>query len=173
MEQGPIRVGKKRLLVINGALIARTVTKRVMSCHHQWYMCLLHWIMQSSIHLSCTRFVNSRPDLHRTLFVITGALISMTVTKRAMIFHHRWYLWLLHWMIHSLIHLICFQFVNSHPSLHITQGMSCKLLQYLVRIHLIRQIPFHRRPPRTEVAIFMDSWCMCLSWHCHNYNSMP
>ena len=49
------------------------------------------------------------------------------------------------------------------PDLHITQNISCKLLQYLVGLQLIRQIPCHHRPPITEVAIFMDEWLMCLS----------
>ena len=87
-----------------------------------------------------------------------------------MIFHHRWYLCLLHWMIHSLIQLRCNQFFNSHPSLHITQLMSCKLLQYLVWLHLILQITCHCCPPIMEVAIFMDAWLMCLSWPQPNNN---
>ena len=92
VEQATIRVGKKRLLVITGALIARTVTQGAMRCHQRWYLCLLHWIIQSSIHLRCP--------------------------------------WL----------------VNSHPDFHITQRQSRKLLQYLVGLHLIPQIPCHRRP---------------------------
>ena len=173
VEQEKIRVGNERLLVITGALIATTVTQRGMSFLYRWYMFLLHWIIQSSIHISCPRFVNSHTALHRTLLVITGALIARIVTQRAMIFHHRWYLFLLHWMIHSLIQLRFTTFVNSHPDLHITQRMSCKLLQYPVGFHLICQIPWHRRPPIMEVAIFMDTWLVCLSWHRHNNNSMP
>ena len=111
VEQGKIRVGGERFLVITRALIETNVTQRSTSFHYQWYMFLFHWIIQSSIHLSCRRFV------------------------------------------------------NSHPDLHITQRMSCKLLQYPVGLHLIRQIPCHFRPPITQVAIFMDAWLMCLSWH--------
>ena len=104
--------------------------------------------------------------------MITSAWISITVTQRVMRCHHRWYLCFLHGMIHSLIQLSCPRVVSSHPDLHITQRMSCKLLQYPIGIHLIRQIPCHRRPPIMEVAIFMDAWLMCLSWHRHNNNSM-
>ena len=172
MEQGTIRVGNEQFLVITGAFIARTVTQRVKYFHYRWYLFLLHWIIHSSIHLSCPQFVNSHTDLHRTLLVITGALIASIVTKIAMIFHHRWYLCLLHWMIQSLIHLSCPRFVNIHPDLCITQRMSCKLLQYPVGLHLIRQIPCHHRPPIMKVAIFMDAWLMCLSWHRHNDNNM-
>ena len=128
---------------------------------------------QSSIYLSCPRFVNFNPALQRTLPVITGASIARRVTQRAMICHHRWYMWLLHWMIQSLIHLRCPRFVNSYRSLHITHLMSCKLLQYLVELHLIRQIPCQCHPQIMEVAIFMNTWLMCLSWHWHNDNSMP
>ena len=91
-EQGTIRVGNERHLVITGALIASTVTQRETSFHHRWYMCLLHWIIQLSIHLSCPRFIKSHPDLHRTILVITGALIASTVTQRAISFHNRWLL---------------------------------------------------------------------------------
>ena len=48
-------------IVITVAFISRTVTQRKMSCHHCWYLCLLHWVIQSVIHL-----VNSYPDHHRT-----------------------------------------------------------------------------------------------------------
>ena len=122
--------GRQRTtLVITGALTVGALAQRATSCNHRWYLFLLHWIIQSSIHLSCPRFINSHPDLHRTLLVITGALITRTVTQRAMIFHHRWYLCLLNWMIRSLIHPSCPWFVNSHPALNITQRMSCKLHQ--------------------------------------------
>ena len=87
---GTIRVGNEQILVITGALIARTVTQRETSCHYRWYMFLLYWIIQSSVHISCSWFFNSHPDLHRTLLVITGTLIARTVTQRAMISHHRW-----------------------------------------------------------------------------------
>ena len=156
--------------MITGVLIARTATQRATSCHLRWYLFILHWIIQSSIHPSCYWFFNSRPALHRTLLMLTGALIERTVTKREMIFHHRWYLWLLHWMIQSLIQLICPRFVNSHWALHITQLTSFKLLQYPIGLLLIRQIPCHRLPSVMEVAIFMDAWLMCLSRHRHNDN---
>ena len=42
-----------------------------------------------NIYLSCPRFVNSHPALHRTLLVITSALIESTVTQREMSCHHR------------------------------------------------------------------------------------
>ena len=208
------------LLVITGALIARTFTQIEMDFHHLWYLCLLHWMIQSSIHLSCTRFVNINPALHRTLIVITGArtaiqramichqqwylcllhwmmqssirlkctryhpalhrkllmitgdLIARTVTQIEMSCHNWWYLCLLHWMIQSLIHLRCTRFVNSIPTLHRTQHQSRKLIQYLFGIHLILQIPWLWRPPRIEVAIFMNAWLICLSWNRHNDNSM-
>ena len=99
VEQGKIRVGNEQLLVITGALIATTVTQIGTSCHYQWYMFFLHWIIQLSIHISCPRFVNSHPALHRTLLVITGALIARALTQRKKSFQHRWYLCLLHWMI--------------------------------------------------------------------------
>ena len=165
--------GKSQLFgVITGASIANTVTQRSTSFHYRWYLCLLHWIIQSSIHLIFPRFFNSHPDLHRTLPAVTGDLIAKTVTQIVMIFHHRWYLFLLNLMIWSLIHLSCSRFVNSHLYLHITQRRSRKLLQYLFRLQLVRQIPCHHRPPRMEVAIFMDAWLMFLSWHPHNDNSM-
>ena len=173
VEPGKIRVGGERILVITNALIAITLTQREMSCHHQWYMFLFHWIIHSSIHLSCPRFVNSHPGLHLTVLVIKNALIVITLTQRAMSCRHRWYLCFPHGMIHSLIQLSCPRFVNIHPALHLTQRTSCKLLQYPVRLLLIRQIPCHRHSPIMEVAIFMDAWLMCLSWHRHNDNNMP
>ena len=173
VEQGKIRVSNKKLLVITGALTATTVTQQETSFHYRWYMFLLHWIIQSSIRISCHRFVNINPSLIIILPVITRAFIARTVTQISISCHHRWYLCLLHWMIQSLIHLICPRFINSNPALHRTQRMSCKLLQYLVGLHLIRKIPYHRRPPSMEVAIFMDAWLICLSWHLHNNNSMP
>ena len=99
VKQGTIRKGNKQILVITGDLITRTVTKRATICHQWWYLWLLYWIIQSSIDIICPWFVNSHPDLHISLLVITGALIVRTVTHRAMIYHHRWYLLLLHWMI--------------------------------------------------------------------------
>ena len=81
VEQGTIRVGGERLLVINGALIATAVTQRSTSCHYRWYLFLFHWIIQSSTHLSCPRFVDSHPSLHLPLLVVTSALIEITVTQ--------------------------------------------------------------------------------------------
>ena len=147
VEQGKIRVGNKQILVITMALIATTVTQRAMSCHYRRYLFLFHWIIWSSIHLSCPQLVNSHPGLHITLLVITSALIEITVTQRSMSFHHRWYLWFLHGRIQSLIQLSCPRFVKSHPALHLTQCMSCKLLHCPVGLLLIRQIPCPRRPP--------------------------
>ena len=172
VEQGTIRVVNKRLLMITSALIATNVTQRATSFHYRWYMFLLHLIIQSSIHLSCPPFVNSHPYIHITLLVINGALIARTVTQRAISWHHRWYLCLLHCMIRSSIQLSCPRFVKIHPDLHITQCMSCRLLKYQVGIHLIRQIPFHCRPPIMVVAIFMDALLVCISLHRHNDNSM-
>ena len=90
VEQVTIRVGGKNLLVITRALIATAVTQRETSCQYRWYLFLFHWTIQSSIHLSCPRFVNSHPGLHIPLLVITSALIEITVTQRAMSCHHRW-----------------------------------------------------------------------------------
>ena len=73
--------------------------------------------------------------------VINGALIARAVNQRAIIFHHRWYLCLHHWMIQSLIHIICPRLANSHPDLNRTQRQSHKHLQYLVGLCLILQIP--------------------------------
>ena len=101
VEQGTIRVGGERLLTITGALIATTVTQRSSRCHYRWYLFLFHWIIQSSIHLCCPRFVNSHRGLHITLHVITSALIAITVTQIATICHYRWYLFLFHWIIQS------------------------------------------------------------------------
>ena len=84
VEPGTIRVGGKRLLTITGALIATTVTQRTPICHYRWYLFLFHWIIRSSIHLSCPRFVNSHPGLHITVLMITNALIEITLTQRAM-----------------------------------------------------------------------------------------
>ena len=173
VEQVTIMVGNEQLLVITGALIATTVTQVTTIFHYQWYIFLLHWIIQSSIHISCPRFVNSHPALHKTLLVITGDLIVRTATQRSTSCHHRWYLCLLHLMIQSLIQLICPWFVKNYPDLHITQSMSCKLCQYLVGLHLIHQIPRHCRPPRMEVTIFMYAWLICLSWHRNNDKIMP
>ena len=83
-EPGTIRVGGERLLAITGDLIATTVTQRASRCHYRWYLFLFHWIIWSSIHLSCPRFVNSHPGLHLTVLMITNALIAITLTQRAM-----------------------------------------------------------------------------------------
>ena len=173
VEQGTIRVGGERLLVITGALIATTVTQRATSFHYRWYMFLFHWIIQSSIHLRCLPFVNSNPGLHITVPMITNSFIAITLTQRAMSCHKRWYLCFLYRMIQSLIQLCCPRFVNSHPALRLTQRMSYKLLQYPVGLLLIRQIPCYRRTSIMEVAIFMDAWLMCLIWHRNNDNSTP
>ena len=50
---------------------------------------------------------------------------------------------------------------SSRSSHNTTQ--SHKLLFYLVILQMIRQISCRRRPPRTEVAIFMDAWWICRS----------
>ena len=89
VEHGIMRVGNEQLLVITGALIATTVTQWGTSFHYWWYILLLHWIIQSSIHISCPWFVKIHPALHRTLLVITGVLIANTVTQRAMIYRHQ------------------------------------------------------------------------------------
>ena len=157
VEQGTIRVVNKGLLVVTGSLIARTVDQISTSCHHWWYICLLHWIIQSLIHIIFPWFVNSHTALHITRLVINYSLIARTVTKRSISCHHQWYMCLLHWMDQSLICLSCPQFVNSRPDHNRRKFHSCKLLQYLVRLHLIRQIPCHRRPSILEVTIFMDA----------------
>ena len=84
VEPGTIRVGGERLLAITGALIAMTVTQRASRCHYWWYLFLFHWIIWSSIHLSCPRFVIIHPGLHITVLMITNALIAITLTQRAM-----------------------------------------------------------------------------------------
>ena len=147
VEPGTIRVGGKQLLVINGDLIATTVTQRASRCHYRWYLFLFHWIIWSSIHLSCPRFVNSHPGLRIAVLMRTNALIAITLTQRAMSCSHWWYPWFPHGIIHPIIQLRCPRFVNSHPDLQLTRRMSCKLLQYPVGLLLIRQIPCHRRPP--------------------------
>ena len=84
VEPGTIRVGGEQLLAITGALIATTVTQRALRCHYWWYLFLFHWIIRSSIHLSCPRFVNSHTGLNITVLMITNALIAITLTQRAM-----------------------------------------------------------------------------------------
>ena len=83
VEPGTIRVGGEQLLAITAALIATTVTQRALRCHYRWYLFLFHWIIQSSIHLSCPWFVNSHPGLHITVLMIKNALISITLTQRS------------------------------------------------------------------------------------------
>ena len=129
VEPRTIRVGGERLLVITRALISTTVTQRATSFYYRWSLFLFHWKIQSSIHLRCPRFVNSRPGLHLTVLGTTNALIAITLTQRAMSYLHQWYLCFFHGIIHSLIQLSCPWFVNSHPALHLTQRMSCKILQ--------------------------------------------
>ena len=136
VEPGTIRVGGEQLLVVTGVLIATTVTQITLRCHYRWYLFLFHWIILSSIHLSCHQFVISHPGLHLTVLVITNASIEITLTQRAMICHHQWYLSFPHGMIHSLIQHICPWFINIHPALHLTERMSCKLLQYPVGLSL-------------------------------------
>ena len=84
VEPGTIRVGGERLLAITGDLIAMTVTQRASRCHYRWCLFLFHWIIQSSIHLSCPRFVNNHPGLHITVLMIKKALIAITLTQREM-----------------------------------------------------------------------------------------
>ena len=151
VEPGTIRVGDERLLAISRCLIATTVTQRALRRHYQRYLFLFHWLIQSSIHLRCCRFVNA---------------------PRAMSCRHQWYLRFPHGIIHSLNQLSCPRFAKSHPVLHLTQRMSCKLLQYPVGLLLIRQIPCHLHQPMMEITIFMDSRLMCLSWHRNNDNNM-
>ena len=173
VEPVTIRVGGEQLLVITGDLIATDVTQRALRCHYRWYMFLFLWIIWSSIHLSGPWFVNIHPGLHLTVLMITNDLIAITLTQRAMSCCQRWYLRFPHGMIHSLIQRRCPWFVNSHPDLHLTQRMSCKLIQYLVGLLLICQIPCHCRLPIMEVTIFMDACFMCIIWHQNNNNSMP
>ena len=84
VEPGTIRVGGKRLLAITGALIAGTFTQRSSRCHYRWYLFLFHWIIWSSIQLSCPRFVISHPGLHIAVLMRTNALIEITLNQRAM-----------------------------------------------------------------------------------------
>ena len=67
----------------NRGLTATTVTQRATSFHYQWYLFLFHWIFQSSIHLSCPRFVNSYPGLHLTVHVIKKCLDSNHINSRS------------------------------------------------------------------------------------------
>ena len=79
------------LLVITGALIARTVSQREMNCHHRWYLCLLHWMIPLIIQLSCPRFVSSRPDLRRTQrmsFKLLQYPVGLHLIRK-ITFHHR------------------------------------------------------------------------------------
>ena len=54
------------------------------------------------------------------LLVITGALITNTVTKIATSCYQLLYLFLPNWIIQSSIHFSCPWLVNSHPTLHRT-----------------------------------------------------
>ena len=78
-EPGTIRVGGEQLLAITGCLIATTVIQRASRRHLQRYLFIFHWIIQSSIHLRCCRFVN---------------------TPIAMSCSHQWYLSSPHGIIH-------------------------------------------------------------------------
>ena len=60
--------------------------------------------------------------------------------------------------------LVCQQSSSSSPN--------TTHFQYLVGLPLICQIPCHRSPPIMEVAIFMDAWLMCISWHQNNDSNM-
>ena len=84
VEPGTIMVGGEWLLLITGALIATIVTQRASRCHYWWYLFFFHWIIWSSIHLICPRFVNSHPGFHITFLIITNALIAITLPQRAM-----------------------------------------------------------------------------------------
>ena len=79
------------------------------SCHIQRILVVATEVEQVTI-----RVGNER------LLVITSALISSIVTQRATICHHRWYMFLLHWIIKSSIHPSCPQFINRRPALHRT-----------------------------------------------------
>ena len=84
LEPGTIRVGRERPFTFTGALFARTITQRALRCHYRWYLFLFHWIMRSSIHLSCPRFVISHQGLHIAVLMRTNALIAITLNQRAM-----------------------------------------------------------------------------------------
>ena len=84
VEPGTIRVVGERLLATTRALIATTVTQRASIFHYRWYLFLFHWIIWSSIQLSCPQFVLSHPGLHTAVFMITNALIAITLTQREM-----------------------------------------------------------------------------------------
>ena len=62
VEQGTIRVGGERLLVITGDLIATTVTQRATSCHYRWWQLIALWATVIDIKaLVITRRVMWRP----------------------------------------------------------------------------------------------------------------
>ena len=84
LEPGTIRVGGDQILAINWALIATTVTQRASIFHYRWYLFLFHWIIRSSIHLSCPWFVIRHPGLHIAVLMWTNALIAITLNQRAM-----------------------------------------------------------------------------------------
>ena len=83
-EHGTIRVGCEWIIVITGDLIKTTVTQRATSFHDRWYLFLFHWIIWSSIHLSCPRFLISNPGLQLSFLMETNALIAITLNQRAM-----------------------------------------------------------------------------------------
>ena len=57
------------------------------------------------------------------------------------------------------LYLVCQQsFIYSHNKMPESQ-----VFQYLLGLKLFRQIPCHRRPPKTEVVILMGVWWMCIS----------
>ena len=84
VEPGTIRVGSEQLLAITVALFAMSITQRALRCHYRLYLFLFHWIIRSSIHLSCPRFVISHPGLHIAVLMRTNALIAITLNQRAM-----------------------------------------------------------------------------------------
>ena len=96
----------------------------------------LNFCWLSTNKITCTqhhhiRISHSSCHVQRVLvvatLVITGALIARTVTQRAMGFRQWWYLFLLHLIIQSLIHIRFRWFFNRHPDLHRTQRQSHKI----------------------------------------------
>ena len=51
--------------VTTGALIARKANQREISCHHRWYLCLIHWIIQSVTQLSYANAVRKYVRTHK------------------------------------------------------------------------------------------------------------
>ena len=147
------------------------------------------WLQLSRKKISCHLLmaINKQNNIHKTppqnhiTFIMSRPkgigsrhtrdnvfLLPRTVNKIEISCHHGWYLCLLHWMIQSLINLSCPWFVNSYPAFSRKHRQIHKLLRYLFGIQLICQILCQRRQPIIEVAIFMNAWLMCLSWHRNN-----